>query len=405
MKADKIRTLDLWQIIAVVFLIGVGLAAIYSATYQAEGDLCKLFGRQLIIAVIGVVIFTGAIFLPGKFYYALSYIVYAGAMLLLVLVLAVNKGAEPARWLNIGSFNFQPSEAAKAALIFALARFLAEKKKESSKFSITLRCILITAVPTLLVMVEPDLGTSIIFALIALPMMYAGGISIPHILLFTMPVVVLIASLSIYILIPVILVFILIMIRLQMKPILIILALSVNVGLGFSGPKAWNSLHPYQQRRILTFLNPEADPRGSGYQIIQSKIAVGSGGISGKGYLAGTQSHLRFLPAGHTDFIFAVYSEEFGFLGGCLVLSALFIVIYRGLNGASRCHNRFNSLVILGASAHFAAHTLVNIGMATGLLPVTGLPLPFMSYGGSALILNLIIAGAMIGMSMRWKEY
>ena len=405
MKTDTLKSLDLPQIIAVLFLITVGLAVIYSATYQAEGELQKLFPKQLLMTPFGLLVFAGSVLLPPRFYYVLSYVFYVFAVLLLILVLVVTRGGEPARWIYLGSFNFQPSEVAKVALVFTLARFISEKKKSLNKLSTTVQCVLITALPMILVMIEPDLGTSGVFAMIALPMMFAGGISISHIMLFAMPVVVLLASLSIYALIPTILIFILIMIRLHVKPILIIAALTVNVAIGFSGPKAWNSLHPYQQRRILTFLDPEADPRGAGYQIIQAKIAVGSGGFAGKGYLDGTQSHLRFLPAGHTDFIFAVYSEEFGFFGACLVIGAFLVIVLRGLNSADRCRNRFNSLIILGACAHFASHVLVNIGMATGILPVTGLPLPFMSYGGSSLMLNLTIAGAMIGMSMRWKEY
>ncbi len=179
----------------------------------------------------------------------------------------------------------------------------------------------------------------------------------------------------------------------------------ILLGFGVVAGLSWFVLKDYQRERILTFLDPGRDPLRSGYNIRQAIVAIGSGKLFGRGLGLGTQSQLNFLPTQDTDFIFAVFSEEFGFFGACLVIGAFLVIVLRGLNSADRCRNRFNSLIILGASAHFASHVLVNIGMATGMLPVTGLPLPFMSYGGSSLMLNLTIAGAMIGMSMRWKEY
>ena len=405
LKTEQLKHLDLVQFFAVVLLICIGLAAIYSATFESEGSLPDLYLKQLYMAIAGLIALIIMVMVPPKVFYALAYITYAIAIILLILVLLINRGSEPARWITIGSFNLQPSEAAKFALIFSLARIISDCKKSLQHFTTTGLCLILTAIPMGLVIVEPDLGTSAVFGFLALPMMFAGGISILHLLLIAMPFVVLASSLTIYALVPVILLFMVVMIRIQLKPIFIIAALILNIGIGISGPKAWNNLHPYQQRRIKTFMNPEADPHGAGYQIIQSKIAVGSGGISGKGYLQGTQSHLKFLPAGHTDFIFSVYSEEFGFFGAGTVVLGFVLIVYRALKNASRCRSKFSALILVGGAAHFASHALVNIGMTIGVLPVTGLPLPFISYGGSSLILNMSLAGVMIGTSMRWKEY
>lgn len=400
-----LRNIDYFQIAAITFLLLAGLASVYSATYRLGGETAQLYGRQLIFAGAGIVLFIVSVLLPHRFYYAVSYLFYFIALVLLALVLVVSSGPEPSRWFSFGDFSFQPSEAAKFATILILARFLDEKRKMTGKVSVTFRALIIFALPTILVVVEPDLGTAAVFSAIALPMMIMGGVSLLQLLIAAMPVMALLASASIYILITVIVVFGFILVKSKVKPFFIVILLLLNLAIGFSGPKLWNSLHPYQQKRIMTFINPEADPHGAGYQVIQSKVAVGSGGFWGKGFLNGTQGYLKFLPAGHTDFIFSIYCEERGFIGAAVVIIAFSILAYRGLLNASRCRSRFCALVIVGSVSHFTAHALINIGMSIGLLPVTGLPLPFMSYGGSAMIMNMIIAGTMAGMAMRWREY
>jgi rod shape determining protein RodA len=235
--------------------------------------------------------------------------------------------------------------------------------------------------------------------------MIMGGIKLLHLIILAMPLIVMISSVSRYLLISVLLILFLVMIWLKVRLFFIILLTVVNVGIGISSPIIWDSLHPYQQQRIKSFIHPEADPQGAGYQVIQSKIAVGSGGFSGKGYLKGTQGHLKFLPAGHTDFIFSVLSEELGFIGAAAVILSFLLFSYRSLVIAGKCRNKFSQLVIVGGTAHFASHALVNIGMAIGMMPVTGLPLPFMSYGGSALLLNMTLAGIMVSLGLRWREY
>jgi rod shape determining protein RodA len=173
----------------------------------------------------------------------------------------------------------------------------------------------------------------------------------------------------------------------------------LNIGVGIATPNLWNQLRPYQQQRILTFVNPEKDPKGAGYQIIQSQVAIGSGGIWGKGYLKGSQTHLRFLPAQHTDFIFSVIGEEFGFMGSGVILIVIFLLILRFIQIAASIRGQFESLTIIGITTVIFFHTVINIGMTIGMAPVTGLPLPFLSYGGSSLVANLMMIGVVLNIS------
>lgn len=405
MKSELLKSIDVTQIIAVLLLVSIGLVSIYSATYVSEGESSQFYKKQFIVALVSLMVFICAAAIPPRAYFVLSYLIFALAMFTLIAVLLINRGSVSARWIKIGSLNFQPSEGAKLAMILALGRFLTDKNKAAGKFTVFLRSLIFVLLPVLLVMIEPDLGTASVFCLIAMPMLIFGGVSLLHLLMVAMPVVILAASFSIFVLIPVLLVFFIILLKLKLKTIIISLIIIGSMAIGFSGPVFWNKLHPYQQRRIKSFLNPEADPHGAGYQIIQSKIAVGSGGFRGKGYLKGTQGYLKFLPEKHTDFIFSVFCEEFGFMGASLVLLAFFLLVYRGMKNAFRCRNLFYTLILIGCSWHFVFHTIINIGMTVGLLPVTGLPLPFISYGGSALIINMAMAGIMVGTGMRWREY
>ena len=185
----------------------------------------------------------------------------------------------------------------------------------------------------------------------------------------------------------------------------VMLAATLFLVLGSATPKLWGHLHPYQQKRLTTFLNPEADPLGSAYQLIQSKIAIGSGQMTGKGFLKGTQTQLNFLPEGHTDFVFSAWAEEWGFVGSMFLIFLLFIFFMRGIQFASRCHNPFNGLVATGIVCTLAFQSLTNLLMTVGWLPVTGLPLPFISYGGSSLLTTMLMSGMLLGISMRWRQY
>jgi rod shape determining protein RodA len=179
----------------------------------------------------------------------------------------------------------------------------------------------------------------------------------------------------------------------------------LNFVVGIITPILWRGLHEYQQKRILVFLDPGRDPLGAGYQVIQSKVAIGSGGFWGKGFLHGTQTKLAFLPAQHTDFIFSSFGEQFGFVGSLAVLALLLAVILRGIKAAQMARNKFAGLVAMGATAVILFHVVVNIGVSLGIMPVTGLPLPFLSYGGSSLVTNMILVGLLLNIRYRWQEY
>ena len=183
------------------------------------------------------------------------------------------------------------------------------------------------------------------------------------------------------------------------KPAILVAVFLLNIVVGIMTPYLWNQLRPYQQKRILTFVNPEQDPKGAGYQIIQSQVAIGSGGVWGKGYLNGSQTHLRFLPAQHTDFIFSVIGEEFGFTGISIVMFLFLILILRLIHLASLIREQFESMIVIGITTIITFHTLINVGMTIGMAPVTGLPLPFLSYGGSALVANLLMMGIVLNIS------
>ena len=256
------------------------------------------------------------------------------------LIGEIRKGAQ--RWIDLGFFSFQPSELMKLAVPMMLAWYLSSKKLPANWQHLSIAGILLF-IPTLFIAEQPDLGTAILIAASGLFVLFLSGISYR----------------------------------------LIIAVAAVGAA---CVPMLWSVLHGYQRQRIITLFDPESDPLGTGYHIIQSKIAVGSGGLYGKGWMNGTQSHLQFLPERSTDFIFAVYGEEFGFIGAIILLIVYLLVIGRGLYIASQAQETFTRLLAGGITLTFAFYVMVNAGMVIGLLPVVGIPMPFLSYGGTSLI-------------------
>jgi rod shape determining protein RodA len=252
---------------------------------------------------------------------------------------------------------------------------------------------------------QPDLGTSLTFIMIFFSMLYWAGLPLLYLFLLLTPMINVATSfyLPAWIVFAVILAFVLYRSRLRLVPILVVVA--INLVVGIATPQVWNHLEPYQRQRISTFLDPAADPYGAGYQIIQSKIAIGSGQVAGKGFLNGTQKGLAFLPEQHTDFIFSVVGEETGFLGAGVVTVLYLVLILRGLKIAHRARNRFGGLLAIGLTSVFLYHVLVNVCMTVGLAPVTGLPLPLLSYGGTSLLTSFLQVGLIQNVAMRWREY
>lgn len=340
-------------------LLVLGLLALLSVSmvvlYSAGGEDIQLSLRQAArMSIAFVILFFAAQIHPDRLR-NLAYWAYGFGLLLLVAVLLfgdIGKGAQ--RWLDLGFMRFQPSEIMKIAVPLLVAAYLSERPLAPS-FMRIVTALVIIAIPTVLIAKQPDLGTAILIASSGLVVIFLAGIS--------------------------------------WKLIFGFIAVCAS-----AAPVLWLNMHDYQQRRVLTFLNPETDPLGAGYHIIQSKIAIGSGGLSGRGWLQGTQSHLEFLPERSTDFIFAVIGEEFGLIGVVLLIILYLLITARGLFIASQAQTSFGSLLAGSLAITFLVYVFVNIGMVTGLLPVVGVPLPLISYGGTSMV--TLLAGFGILMSI-----
>jgi len=403
----KFRELD-WQLIGAALLLSViGIMLIMSALYYAESSYHQgYFLRQLIWLGFALVIFTIVIHLPIRLYDFGAYLLYALAIILLVLVLLVGSARMGAmRWFSFGPINFAPADLAKLAIVFALSRYLAYNKlPPMSKRRLAFTAIL-AIIPMMLILKQPDLGTSLVFPVVLFALWFWSGLRPVYLLLILTPLISLIAAthwIAWAIYLGLLLVFLFLI-----RPGLIFSVFTVvtNMVTGTILPLLWNRLAEYQQQRILTFLDPGTDPRGAGYQIIQSKIAIGSGGILGKGFLKGSQTRLDFLPERHTDFIFSVLGEEFGLWGALIVIALFTFIFIKAVRIAARCRSKFLSNIVIGATAILLFQFLVNVGMTLGFMPVTGLPLPFLSYGGTSLVMTWTLIGLIVAAGYRWQEY
>lgn len=350
-----------WTLLGITLvLISLGVINLYSASYSYASGTMSVFLKQVYYFLIGLAGIFIILQIDCKKIERYAYWLYAFSILLLIAVLVIGKtGGGAKRWIGIGGFTYQPSELMKLSLILAMAKYFHNSHITGGYYLRDLVVpFIMVGVPAFLIMKQPDLGTALI-------------------LLSIFGAMVLFAR-----------------IRLS--------SLFIAGATGIAGiPLLWHFMKDYQKKRLMTFLNPELDPLGSGYHIIQSKIAVGSGKIFGKGFLSGTQSQLQFLPEHHTDFIFSVLAEEWGFVGSMLVvLSFLFLILW-GATIAKECKGRFETLLSFGVIAMIAWHFLINIGMVVGLLPVVGVPLPFFSYGGSFVLTIMAGIGLLLNIRMR----
>jgi rod shape determining protein RodA len=318
---------------------------------------------------------------------------YTLSILLLVSTLVVGTGMGTAAgvksWIQIGSFSFQPSEIAKIATILFLARFLSQRKNPLNSVQDLLLPALLVGLPLALVMLQPDLGTAMAFGGILFAMFFWAGTPVILLLLIASPVLGLMLSYDTIIWsgYMVALVGFLYLFRYRLLLFESVGVVLANLAAGTVAQLLWSRLAIYQQNRILVFLDPEVDPRGAGYQLIQSKVAVGSGGVMGQGFTLGSQKRYDFLPEQHTDFIFSVVGEELGFIGTALGILAFSFILGRLVHMAARTPDPFAGLVVLGIFGAWLAHIFVNIGMTVGVVPITGIPLPFVSYGGTFLLM------------------
>ncbi len=371
-------------------LAAFGVAMIYSAgKLDIPSSVTGIWRRQALWLVVAVIAFAVAVRVGVRWLEWVTPVAYAAAILGLVVVLAV-ADETPRSWIRVGAVGFQPSEFAKLATILALARLVASRERAPDSLWELWPFVAVTALPVLLIMAQPDLGTASVFVAILIAALYWSGLSFAKLVLFVSPIV----SLALAFSTPLWGVWFLFVAgflywtRAYLPESLAVVA--ANVAMGVLVLPAWRSLAPYQQERILAFLQPEADPRGAGWHLIQSQVAIGSGGWLGKGFTLGTQKRLAFLPEQHTDFIVSVVGEELGFVGVLLVLLCFAVVLWRVLKIAERTPDAFASTLVFGVFALWFAHLVANVGMTVGLLPIMGLPLPFLSYGGSFLVVSFV---------------
>ncbi len=352
-----VKRMDYVLLLCLACLAALGLVTLYAATHQGG---VHLWQRQVIYWILGLVLFFVLCFIPLRLAGLFTWPVYALALLALALVFLlgdVQMGAR--RWLNLGIIHFQPSELMKWALMLALAHWFSSRTAASFR-DLCMAFAFILA-PAVLIVLQPDLGTALVLIFAASAMLFAAGLPWRWV------------------------------------------ACGLAAGV-VSLPVLWHNMHAYQKQRVLSFLNPQSDPLGAGYHVIQSTIAIGSGGFFGKGYLHGSQARLHFLPEQHTDFIFAVLAEEGGLFMAGVLLTLYGIMILRIFVIAEHASTRFGGMICIGAAITFTLYICINIGMVAGVLPVVGVPLPFISYGGSALITMLAVLGLVMRVAIESRD-
>ncbi len=399
---DRRVVTDVPLVAVALLLTAFGIAMVYSAGQtDAPTVAAGLYRRQLVwfgIALVGAYAVSRA---SMRLVEWMTLPLYLLTLAMLAVTLIIGTGAGTAAgmkgWLTIGGIRLgQPAELAKLAVVLMLARVLAARRDPPKSLLDLWKPALVVGTPWLLVMAQPDLGTGIVFIGIFFTMLYWAGVSAPLLLLVASPAVSLLLTPSTglwgawFLL--------LIALVLWYKPYLLegIVLITANIFTGVAAPIIWERLAPYQRNRLLVFLDPSIDPRASGWHVIQSQVAIGSGGWFGKGYLMGTQKRLAFLPAQHTDFIFSVVGEELGFIGVSVALGLFAYLFLRIVKLASGANDAFSSMVAFGLLGSWLVHVIVNVGMTLNLMPITGIPLPFFSYGGSFLLASWLAVGLLI---------
>ncbi|MFZ2088060.1 MAG: rod shape-determining protein RodA [Desulfobaccales bacterium] len=351
-----------WPLLALILLIaGLGIVNLYSAGYNhTPENVSPVFIKQTYWLLVGLCVMFLTLTIDYRHLERLAYPLYIVSIILLLAVMVAGKTVSGSkRWLGVGFFSIQPSELVKIAIILVLARYF---HRLAPQGPLTLRDmvfpLVIILIPAALIAKQPDLGSAILVTLVGISMILMVGV--------------------------------------HWRPLLIGVILLVS-----AIPAAWPFLKEYQRQRVRIFLDPEQDPLGAGYHIIQSKIAVGSGQFWGKGFLQGTQSQLHFLPEQHTDFVFSVFAEEWGFVGSAVLVLLYLILTLWGILIAKNCNERFGQLLALGVTAFLFWQVFVNLCMVTGLMPVVGIPVPLFSYGGSSLITTMLALGLLLNLRMR----
>ena len=396
---------DLIIFFSVVLLLAIGLISIYSATYN-HPTANKNIEKQLFFVIVSIIILFVTYWLPARTFRIAALPSFLLSLIILIMVLFFGKTIYGAKsWMSFGSIGFQPSEFAKIGLIFFLSKWLTDSKRDINNLKELFYTILIGLVPIVLILLEPDMGTAIVFAGISLVMIFWSGLNIFGLFVVLSPGVILFASL--FGTVPFIVALLMVIVALfYFKQNLFTsgTVLVINLASGFIFEFILKILKPHQVKRLQSFIDPNSDPLGSGYNALQAKVAMGSGGLFGKGFLQGNQTQLRFIPEQWTDFIYCVIGEEFGFIGSIFVLAIFLVLFLRLLNLTSLARDKFGKLIIVGILTLFFIHFFINIGMNLGITPVIGLPLPFISYGGSSLITNIFLIGVVLNIYRNRKQ-
>jgi len=403
---DKSLKVDWFFLFLTLCLMVCGVLLVYSATNNEKVVFYETFWfRQIIYFVCGSAIAAGIVFLRLDWLKRMVVPMYVASLILLVVVLFfagdVVKGA--GRWIDFGIFKLQPSEFAKIAYLLTISYWLSRHPVSLFKLKSFVVPMLLFIVPFALVLKQPDLSTALVFIAVTYVGFFFAGLTLTDMFLLASPLLSVLFSHSQTTLYQVlwgllICAVVFSLVRRRLPKILTVLFLVVNIFAGYASSMAWNMLQPHQQKRVNTFLDPMSDPLGDGYQVLQSLTAIGSGGLKGKGFGHGTQTNLAFLPEEHTDFIFSVLGEQFGFMGCAVILVLYFLFLWRATSTCKLFSDPFITLITMGASTIFLFHILVNIAMTIGLMPVTGLPLPFLSYGGSFALTCMVLVGAILCM-------
>jgi rod shape determining protein RodA len=397
---------DFGLLFPVIILFIAGLAAIYSSTVNnpaAQGN----FQKQLIWGLFALIIFFVTYSLPTKSFKVAAVPGYLLALLLLIIVLVIGKKISGSRsWISIGFLGFQPSELAKITTIFAMALFLSKSNLNIDSLKDLLFTLAIGLFPVMLILLEPDMGTAMVFLGMIITLIFWKGISSFGLFVVLSPVFVAMASLfgMAYFLASLALI-VIVLFTFKKNIFFSGSIFALNLAAGFFTDYVYKALSPHQQKRILAFIDPMSDPLGSGYNSIQAKVAIGSGGLTGKGFLSGHQTQLQFIPEQWTDFVYCVIGEEFGFIGSIIILGLFFYLFTRILKIAYSSKDEFLSLVAIGILSVYFVHFIVNLGMVVGIMPVIGIPLPFVSYGGSSLLVNMFMLGVVANIYRTRKNY
>lgn len=356
-----------WSLLVIAFVLSLlGVMTIYSGTRPVlDTEQQSFYLKQFYWIVLSLIFFFLVVSIDYRWFIKFAYLVFViGIIFLIIVLVAGREGMGAQRWIPLGFLSFQPSEFFKLFFLIALSRYFSDTGqniiigfKELVKMT-----LIFFLVPAILVLKQPDLGTVVILFLIFLSMIVTAGVK---------------------------------------RKIVVITIIIVLVSLPFLGNILWDGLKTYQKQRLIAFIEPYVDPQGIGYHISQSKVSIGSGGFFGKGYLRGTQGPLRFLPEKHTDFIFSVFAEEWGFAGSIVLFFLYLFIILRGFDTARRARDPSGSFLALGVTFMLFYYFFLNIGMALGLVPVVGVPLPFVSYGGTALLSNFLAIGILTNVRIR----